>query len=127
MCIRDSIYISEHQSIRTPLIFLDIGIPQYVYQTADPSLLRANGKITSIVSDGDRALAVSIFDDRANSNMNAWFGLIRTALVCLALTVGAIFLTQDTNELVLIPIEEMLVKVKRIANNPIEALSLIHI
>jgi hypothetical protein len=35
--------------------------------------------------------------------------------------VGAILFTKDTNDLVVTPIENMLIKVKRLANNPLDA------
>eukprot|EP01017_Pseudomicrothorax_dubius_P037584 TRINITY_DN5527_c0_g1_i2.p1 TRINITY_DN5527_c0_g1~~TRINITY_DN5527_c0_g1_i2.p1 ORF type:complete len:896 (+),score=228.61 TRINITY_DN5527_c0_g1_i2:84-2771(+) len=66
-------------------------------------------------------IADAIIDISADNQMDSWLGLIRTAVVCVILTVGALLFTQDSNELVLQPIEEMLVKVKRISSNPIEA------
>jgi hypothetical protein len=39
--------------------------------------------------------------------------------VCIVLTLGAIFFTRDANRLVLIPIERMFERVKRIAKNPL--------
>lgn len=37
------------------------------------------------------------------------------------LVVGAIFFSKDANDLVVTPIENMLAKVQRIADNPLEA------
>ena len=41
--------------------------------------------------------------------------------MCLVLLYGTLVFIQDSNELVLIPIENMMEKVRRIAKNPLEA------
>ncbi len=40
------------------------------------------------------------------------------------MVMGAISFSKDSNDLVVIPIENMLIKVKRISNNPLEAASI---
>jgi hypothetical protein len=39
----------------------------------------------------------------------------------LVLVAGAVMFSKDANDLVVAPIESMLIKVKRISNNPLEA------
>jgi hypothetical protein len=39
--------------------------------------------------------------------------------VCIVLALAAIFFTKDANDLVVIPIERMMDKVKRISQNPL--------
>lgn len=41
--------------------------------------------------------------------------------MCIVLVYGTLIFIQDCNDLVLIPIENMIEKVKRIAKNPLEA------
>jgi len=53
--------------------------------------------------------------------LNAVFGIFRTIFVCVVLIISSIYFSKDTNELVVRPIEIMLEKVKKIANNPLEA------
>jgi hypothetical protein len=60
---------------------------------------------------------VSSFDVR----LNAILGILRTSFVIVVLVVGVVFFTKDANDYVVIPIESMLSKVKRIADNPLEA------
>lgn len=64
---------------------------------------------------------VSIVDNQANIKLNAVFGIFRTIFVCVVLIISSIYFSKDTNELVVRPIEIMLEKVKKIANNPLEA------
>ena len=45
--------------------------------------------------------------------------IAKTLFVCIVLTLGAIFFNNDTNRLVLIPIERMVARVRRIAKNPL--------
>lgn len=44
-----------------------------------------------------------------------------TIFVCIVLIISSILFSKDTNELVVSPIEVMLEKVKKIAENPLEA------
>lgn len=53
--------------------------------------------------------------------MNAILGITRTTFVILILASGAIYFSKDANDYVVVPIENMLMKVRRIANNPLEA------
>ena len=46
---------------------------------------------------------------------------MQTIFVCIVLTIGAIIFTKDANDLVIGPIEQMMIKVQRIAKNPLEA------
>lgn len=48
-------------------------------------------------------------------------GISRTLFVCIVLSVGSIFFTNDANNLVLNPIDRMLEKVKLISTNPLAA------
>lgn len=53
--------------------------------------------------------------------MNSILGLIRTSFLIILMICSAIFFSKDTTDLVVVPIENMLGKVNRIANNPLEA------
>lgn len=61
---------------------------------------------------------VSIGDD---SELNAILSIVRTVFVSIALSTGAIIFSKDIQDLVLTPIENMVNKVQRIAENPLEA------
>jgi cell shape-determining protein MreC len=62
-----------------------------------------------------------LVSDKEESNLNAILGIVRTSFVIFVLVVGAIFFSKDANDLVVTPIENMLAKVQRIADNPLEA------
>jgi hypothetical protein len=81
----------------------------------DPDDLRNNEKHYAV--DGDFA---SIFDLRSRTKLEAGLNIAKTIFVCIVLTMAAIIFTRDANRLVLIPIERMMDKVKRIAKNPLE-------
>ena len=53
--------------------------------------------------------------------VNASLSMVRTVFVSLVLGLAALYFSKDANELVLLPIEHMLEKVKRISKNPLEA------
>ncbi len=73
--------------------------------------------MTSIL-EGDY---VSIHDLRNQTQLNAGLSLGTTLFVCFVLASAAIIFTHTTNSLVINPIEEMVVKVKRISENPLLA------
>jgi hypothetical protein len=60
-----------------------------------------------------------VFDLRADTKLAAGLNICKTVFVCMVIAFGAIFFTKDANELVLIPIERMVDRVKRIARNPL--------
>lgn len=53
--------------------------------------------------------------------MNAILSIVRTIFVSIVLSAGAILFSSDVENLVLTPIENMMKKVRRIAENPLEA------
>lgn len=48
---------------------------------------------------------------KSTNDMNSYLGIIRTTFVIILLILGAILFSKDANDLVVIPIENMLVKV----------------
>lgn len=63
----------------------------------------------------------AILDLRADNSLNSILSIVRTIFVSVVLSAGAIMFSSDVESLVLIPIENMMQKVKRIAENPLEA------
>lgn len=53
--------------------------------------------------------------------MNAILGIIMTVFVITIMVSGAVFFNKDSSDLVVVPIENMLSKVRRISKNPLEA------
>ena len=53
--------------------------------------------------------------------MEAALGIGRTIYVCIILGFGALIFTKDANDLILKPIERMIIKVNGIAKNPLSA------
>jgi hypothetical protein len=72
------------------------------------------------ISEGDYAI-LAVFDISKDFDLNSYLNIGRTVFVCIILSASAIFFSKDANELVLDPIENMLKKVKRIAENPLRA------
>lgn len=70
--------------------------------------------------DGEM-VGFAILDVRGDNNLNAILSMIRTVFVSVVLASGAIYFSSDVERLVLQPIESMMKKVRRIADNPLEA------
>lgn len=65
-----------------------------------------------------------IFNSRANSRLSSGLSLGRTVFVCLILAIGSSLFRQDANHVIIGPILVMIEKIRRIADNPLEAASL---
>jgi hypothetical protein len=73
------------------------------------------------VYSSNNGVAVLMIDNKETANLEAILGIIRTSFVVVILVVGAIYFSKDSNDIVVVPIENMLAKVKRISKNPLEA------
>ena len=59
------------------------------------------------------------FDTKWESQLQAILNIMRTLFICIILPVGAMSFSKDANQLVLIPIERMIKKVRLLADNPL--------
>jgi hypothetical protein len=64
-----------------------------------------------------------VFDSRANSRLIAILSLFRTLFVCLVLGIGSLLFKKDANDVIIQPVLIMIEKIRRIADNPLEAAS----
>jgi hypothetical protein len=111
-------FISFHDGKRRSIIeftYEPSGSEHWVWESdTNPDDLRVTEQ--HIAEEGD---ITAYFDLRPDTRLEAGLSLCKTVFVCIVLTLGAIFFTKDANELVLIPIERMIDRVKRIARNPL--------
>ena len=103
-----------------PLIYLSTSTDSVScnYTGADISDMRNAEKLISEV-DAINITIISILDYRYNTKVNGIIGVLRTLFICVVLTVAALFITRDANELVILPIERLIKKVNRLAENPL--------
>lgn len=115
-------YLTRHRSIDTPIIYVVAGYLSYDDPAVDSNALRDTEQtIVYPSNDNLTYYYVAIFDLRSNTHLEAILSISQTFFVCIVLTIGAIIFTKDANDLVIGPIEQMMVKVQRIAKNPLEA------
>ena len=119
-------YIEEHSyssplfyEFKIPLVSLSVYSVNWQKEDFDLTTLRGNEYI--LATAGEDTNLAAIFDKRSLTKLDAGLGICRTIFICIILTGGALFFTKDTNDLVIIPIDKMLDKVKKIAKNPLEA------
>jgi len=120
LCVRQ--YIGDNTRIRSPLFVLDILGDKY-FENGNENNYRDTEKQYFEIP-GDNATDVkgyACFDVRPDNQLGAILSICRTIFVTLVLAIAAMSFSKDTNELVLFPIESMLIKVKRIAANPLAA------
>ncbi|KAL4454661.1 hypothetical protein ABPG74_021866 [Tetrahymena malaccensis] len=118
-------YIDFHTAYRNPLIFLMIGNVEYFPK--DPNAvnfndMRIDDYTTYTYSDNNgNVLITSISSQRQSNIINAILSIVRTVSIAIILTVAAVQFNNDVELYLLEPIENMLKKVTRIAENPLEA------
>jgi len=72
----------------------------------------------------DKWQFVFVFDQRKFTREEARYSLGITAFVCVSLCTAALFFTSDSNTLVLNPVENMILKINVIRNNPLKAMQM---
>eukprot|EP00899_Mesostigma_viride_P006218 jgi/Mesvir1/15598/Mv03208-RA.1 len=68
----------------------------------------------------------SVSDKRWESQMQAILNICRTVFVCIILGMGALLFSRDANELVIMPIERMIKKVRDVSENPLMKQKVLH-
>lgn len=63
--------------------------------------------------------AYAVSDYRYNTRMNALLNMMRTLFVSLLLTIASIYFTRDVDELILNPVERMMNRVHKLAEDPL--------
>lgn len=112
-------YISYHKNDIRPIVYLKYIVHdvEYEWETSPGfSELRYN-EIFYAATNG----FVSVFDIRYDTKLTSLLNIIRTIFICAVLTLGSIYFSKDSEDLVIKPIEKMIQKVKIIAKNPIAA------
>jgi hypothetical protein len=110
-------FIKEESARDTPLIQVYADSISWNSLT-NPDDLRTTEKETVYIDDGNY---LAVFDIRKTSQMTAGFGIGTTLFVCFVLASGAMLFTKETQDLVITPIETMIIKVNRISMNPLLA------
>lgn len=131
-------YIDFHDGLRSPVIYVEfkVDVPACckIYPNEEQKSKVDNYKdlrneeitIFSITKDNndDDVLAFSVMDNRKDNDLDAILSIVRTIFVSIVLSVGAMAFSRDVERLVVEPIEGMLKRVQRIAENPLEAAEL---
>jgi hypothetical protein len=112
-------YIEEHSKLTTPLIRLTLpGLE--IWKKGRPIKEYRLDEIETVVG---LEKSVAVYDVRVRTQAEGIISISRTFFICILLTLASIYFNKDANELVLIPIERMIEKVKMIAKNPMIAAS----
>ena len=115
-------YILDFENLRRDLYVLDIKGDRYFTGGEESSLRDSEKQVFTV--EGVNSTVVkgfSVVSYRSDMQLNAILSICRTIFVTIVLAVAALSFAKDTNKLVLAPIESMLIKVKRIAANPLAA------
>lgn len=63
-------------------------------------------------------------DIRYKLKWESGINLIRTFFICFVLVLGSYFFTRDTNHLVILPLENLVEKIKKVLVNPLCAIDM---
>lgn len=74
--------------------------------------------------DKNKPEFVFYFDIRRQTSIDATLNMFQTLFICVMLVAGAMFISWDTNRLVLFPIEQMIAKMNKIRDNPLHAMKM---
>ena len=65
-----------------------------------------------------------VVDIRYRLRWESAINLIRTFFICFVLVLGSYFFTRDTNYLVILPLENLVEKIKKVLVNPLCAIDM---
>jgi len=89
----------------------------------NPDKLRSSEKelVTALSATNKDATYVAVYDLRPSTKLQAALSIVVTLVVCVVLASGAMILTKISQDLVILPLENMIQKVRRISENPLKA------
>lgn len=121
-----NIYVNEHLNISTPILYAEVN--NLTYGRNDYDYLRYDERLEVIescinfLSFNETSNCFALFDNRKVFKLNSLLNIIKTVIICIILIGANIMFSNDTNELVLEPIENMIKKIKNISDDPIAAI-----
>ena len=107
-------YQSVYAQDSRPLIYLDF-LSGYSWSSPTTSYLDLR-PIEMYYSQTNNSVA--IHDVREDTRLDAKLSMCKTIFVCIILITAAVIFVKDVNDFAIIPIEKMIIKVKKIAANP---------
>ena len=113
-------YINYNPNRNNPIVYCQIPSISKFFQTMDPSELRNQEKqeLSYALSQYNNPFTTTV-SVRKTEIYSSMMNILRTLFVCIVLAFGAYFFSKDVNNLALKPIERMIVKVNKIASNPL--------
>lgn len=113
-------YINYNQYRSNPIVYCQIPSIHMVFKTMEPKDLRNQEKQQlSYTLSGYSDPFVSTINIRQSAIMYSVMNILRTIFVSFILSIGSYFFSKDVNDLALRPIERMIIKVNKIASNPL--------
>lgn len=109
-------YLNYFDDSSRPVIYIAFDSNSEWNTSTKPSELREIEKYYAHYS----TKSVAIYDIRIDTRLDAILNICKTVFVCIVLVSAAIFFTKDANDLAIIPIEKMIIKVKKMAENPLK-------
>jgi hypothetical protein len=108
---------NESTQPRMPISYIAVD-NQIIYQSQYVSTEYRLEELQLYASSHESYVMVIVYED---TQLNAILGICMTTFVIIMMVSGAVFFNKDSNDLVVVPIENMLSKVRRISRNPLEA------
>ncbi|CAG9312300.1 unnamed protein product [Blepharisma stoltei] len=117
-------YVKDHKNIDTPIILVIVG--EYYNWSSDtnPADLRAEELGVYTLSEdymNTTIDGVSMFDLRNNTKRQAGLDIGITLFVCLVLSFFSLAFSKDAQDLIIEPLESMILTVQKISENPVKA------
>ncbi len=114
-------YIDSYKDDNAPILQVIVG--DFVFNQGTPldELRPAEKQVSYYIDPDTDEASIAVHDLRSFTQLAAILGIVTTLVICFVLAAGSLLLTKVTQDLVLSPIEDMMVKVKEITKNPIQA------
>ena len=116
-----SSFITLHESLETPLAYVEVVGVRRWQQTAPEELREEERRVFQVGGNvGSRYYTWAVADLRPVTKVQAGVNILKTVFLCVVLAGSAFFFSKDAHVLVLSPLELMYQKIRRMAENPLE-------
>ena len=117
-------YVKYYGNGTTPLVYLAVNATNLTWTSMDLNSLRDEEQNIVLLNMPItyEYLSIAIFDIKSQTTLQAGMNMLKTFFICVVLSIGSVYFSKDTNQIVLEPLENMIQTVRSIASNPLQAI-----
>ncbi len=116
-------FVKELSSHHEPkLVYFKVGTVEYYKdEHLDLGHIKSSETITVTIITKNKGAITSIVTIEDEAKIEAWLSIGKIVFICLLLTIFAVLFSKDTDRMILRPLERIVVKMNKLAKDPLHA------